>query len=281
MSCHAQLLWKVSGGNTFKPSYLFGTIHLETAQYIDSVPGLRAAIADVDVVYGEILKDSLVSNNLVMKMASRLIAPADSTIDRLLTEDEYQLVDSVVRNYMMGLVGLDRLAKLKPLAVTNQLNMMQMQKYFPEQMGIAGGLDAAIQEAGQALGKHIDGLETVEMQIEMLFGTPLDVQAQELVDFCRKDKIIVDISKNLCDAYHAQDLAAIENMIAVDEDQEMKEKMEKLAYERNRNWMDRITMTLPVQSVLIAVGVAHLVGDQGLISLLREQGYTVEPVFVP
>ena len=55
--------------------------------------------------------------------------------------------------------------------------------------------------------------------------------------------------------------------------------MERLAYKRNRQWMDKITMTLPVQSVLAAVGAAHLVGEQGLIKLLRDRGYTVEPVF--
>lgn len=276
---NAQLLWKVTGGNTCKPSYLFGTIHLETAQYIDSVPGLRDAIANVDVIYGEVLKDSLTSESLVMKMAKDLIAPADSTIDKLLSKEEFLLVDSVVKNYMMGLVGLDRLAKLKPLAVTTQLTMMQMQKYFPEHLGgLKNGLDVGIQSAGEMLGKHIDGLETVEMQLKMLFGTPLELQARELVDFCRKDKDIVEYSEAFCNAYHAHDLAAIEKLTVGDEDEDVQEKMERLAYERNRNWMDKITMTLPVQNVLVAVGAAHLVGDQGLIKLLRDRGYTVEPV---
>ena len=276
---NAQLLWKVTGGNTCKPSYLFGTIHLESAQYIDSVPGLRDAIANVDVIYGEVLKDSLTSESTVMKMAKDLIAPADSTIDKLLTKEEYELVDSVVKSYMMGLIGLDRLSKLKPLAVTTQLTMLQMQKHFPKQQGYKDGLDVGIQSEGQKLGKHIDGLETVEMQIKMLFGTPLELQALELVNFCRKDKDIVDYSDKLCAAYHAHDLAAIEKIFVDDEDEELQENMERLAYKRNRQWMDKITMTLPVQSVLVAVGAAHLVGEQGLIKLLRDRGYTVEPVF--
>lgn len=35
---------------------------------------------------------------------------------------------------------------------------------------------------------------------------------------------------------------------------------------------------LPAASVLIAVGAGHLPGEKGLISLLRQKGYTVEPV---
>ena len=54
--------------------------------------------------------------------------------------------------------------------------------------------------------------------------------------------------------------------------------METVSYKRNRNWMEKIEMTLPVQSVLIAVGAAHLLGPEGLIQLLRDRGYTVEPV---
>jgi len=157
--------------------------------------------------------------------------------------------------------------------------MLQMQKHFPKQQGYKNGLDVGIQSEGQKLGKHIDGLETVEMQIKMLFGTPLELQAHELVDFCLKDKDIVDFSDKLCAAYHAHDLAAIEKLTVDDEDEELQEKMERLAYKRNRQWMDKITMTLPVQSVLVGVGAAHLVGEQGLIKLLRDRGYTVEPVF--
>ena len=55
-------------------------------------------------------------------------------------------------------------------------------------------------------------------------------------------------------------------------------EMDRMSYDRNRKWMEKITMTLPVQRVLVAVGAAHLVGKDGLINLLRERGYTVEPV---
>ena len=279
-SVNAQLLWKVSGGNTYKPSYLFGTIHLETSAYIDSVPGLRQAINEVDAVYGEILKDSLIGGNTVMKMAKELIAPSDSTIDKLLTTEEYQLVDSVVNNYMMGLIGLDKLTKLKPVALTTQITLMQMAKYFPQFTGTSSGIDASIQDEALKLGKHVDGLETVEDQIRALFGTSLKEQAQELVELCRNDKKFMQYNQELCDAYHAQDLAAIERIV-LDKEKGMSDAaMDRSCYDRNRRWMDKITMTLPVQSVLVAVGAAHLVGKDGLIELLRQRGYTVDPVII-
>ncbi len=281
MSCHAQLLWKVSGKDCYKPSYLFGTIHLETREYIDSVPGLNEAIESVDAIYGEIYSENILDKAAMGKIMKDVVAPADSTIDKLLTKEEYNIVDSVVRAYMMGLIGLENLKMLKPAVVYEQLYVMQMQKYFPKAQDFANSLDMAIQNRGIQLSKHVDGLESLDDQIKTLFSASLTKQAQDLVDFCRKDNTIEQYGKQQCDAYHAQDLAALERIIFNPEMGMSEEDMETVCYKRNRNWMDKITMTLPVQSVLIAVGAAHLVGDQGLIALLREQGYTVEPVFVP
>lgn len=281
LASNAQLLWKVTGRDTCKPSYLFGTIHLETSKYIDSVPGLRDAISSVDAIYGEIQMDSLTDNDVMMRAVNNLIAPPDSTIDKLLTKEEYQLVDSVVNSYFMGMITLETFSKMKPVVLSSQLGVMQMKKYFPEQLGLNDVIDVAVQAAGRELGKRIGGLETIEMQINMLYGTPLDVQAQELVNFCRMDKDIINYSKELCDAYHAQDIDTLEKLLLLEEagvDEMANEIIEKLAYERNRRWMNTITEIIPRESMLVAVGAGHLVGKDGLIELLRRDGYTVEPV---
>ena len=135
----------------------------------------------------------------------------------------------------------------------------------------------AIQKRGKSLGKRIDGLEGVEDQLTALFGAPLMEQAEELLEFCRKDDKFDDSSRQLHDAYRAQDLAKIENIVFDSEMGMDDADMERLSYVRNRSWMDKITTTIPVQRVLVAVGAAHLVGKDGLINLLRERGYTVEP----
>ena len=53
---NAQLLWKISGNGLEKPSYVFGTHHVAPASMLDSIPGFNQAIADCDVVYGEVEK---------------------------------------------------------------------------------------------------------------------------------------------------------------------------------------------------------------------------------
>ena len=285
MNCvvaQGQLLWRITGGNCYKPSYLFGTIHLETSNYIDSVAGLPEAIASVDAIYGEVVRDEMLSKSTMSKVLKESLAPADSTIDRLLTPEEYRLVDSVVRSYMMGLIGLDRLNKLKPMAIVMQLEAMQMAKYFPDLKSLAdGGLDLAVQSRGSELGKYVGGFETVEQQIAIAYGSTLEEQARDLVDMCAKDKDFGDYNKQLCDLYHSQDLKASERLLLDPERGMGVEGLERLSYSRNRKWMDKIVATLPIQSMLIVVGAAHLMGKGGLIELLRSRGYVVEAVDAP
>ncbi len=54
--------------------------------------------------------------------------------------------------------------------------------------------------------------------------------------------------------------------------------MDLLLYNRNRKWARELKKLLPGRSLLVAVGAAHLPGKEGVIELLRKEGYTVEPV---
>ncbi len=276
---HAQLLWRISGGNCYKSSYLFGTIHLETGEFIDSVAGLSDAISSVDAIYGEVVRDELASKNAISKVLKESFAPADSTIDKLLTREEYVMVDSVVRHYMMGLIGLDKLSRLKPIALALQLEVLQMAQYFPDfQSAASNGIDIAVQNRGAELGKYVGGFETIDVQMSIIYGSSLKDQARELVEMCAGDKEFGEYNRRLCELYHNQDLSGLESLV-LDEKMGMgADGMERLSYARNRKWMERIERTLPVQSMLIVVGAAHLVGKDGLIELLRSRGYVVEPV---
>lgn len=52
----------------------------------------------------------------------------------------------------------------------------------------------------------------------------------------------------------------------------------KMVAERNNRWLKKVEDILKDRACLIAVGVMHLSGDKGLISLLQDKGYVVQPV---
>jgi uncharacterized protein YbaP (TraB family) len=52
----------------------------------------------------------------------------------------------------------------------------------------------------------------------------------------------------------------------------------KLLEDRNKAWIPRIDILCREKSSFIAVGAGHLGGPEGLIALLKKQGYQVTPV---
>lgn len=65
----------------------------------------------------------------------------------------------------------------------------------------------------------------------------------------------------------------------LDPDLGMDEKTRRMLIDdRNADWLKQLSSILPSESVFIAVGAGHLIGDTGLIKELQKAGYTVTPV---
>jgi uncharacterized protein YbaP (TraB family) len=54
----------------------------------------------------------------------------------------------------------------------------------------------------------------------------------------------------------------------------------KLVDKRNNNWIPKLVDLFSKKSCFVAVGAGHLAGENGLINLLKKQGYTVEPISI-
>lgn len=279
LASQAQLLWKVSGNGLARPSYILGTHHMAPASMIDEIPGINIAIEGCDIVVGEIEKDSLVSQTAQMRMAQSMIAPPDSTLDKLFTPDEYAIVEQVFNKYFgsMG-VKLNQMKTLKPNAISTQLQAMQAIRYFPN-FDANNLIDVAVQERANELGRPSAGLETLQEQIDLLFNTPLTEQAQGLLEACKQDDKFLEMSVALSEAYASQDLDRIFTVMSESvEGEENEDAMDALLYDRNRAWVPKLIEMMPERACLVCVGAGHLPGPQGVLQLLRDRGYTVEPM---
>ena len=275
----AQLLWKVSGNGLSRPSYIMGTYHFAPASMMEKIPGMQQAVEGCDVVVGEIEKESMMSAEAQAKMAQAMIAPLDSTLDKLFSPEDLAIVEQVFDKYFgaMG-VKLSQMNMLKPNAISVQMQAMQAVKYFPN-FNQNELIDLAVQTAANEMGRPSIGLETIEEQIELLFNGPLTEQAEGLLEACKKDDLFTVQSSALVEAYMAQDLNRIEAVFTDPElGGENAEEMEALIYDRNRSWAEKLHKMMPERAALVCVGAGHLPGDQGLLQLLRNRGYTVEPM---
>ena len=273
LTSNAQLLWKISGNGIKKHSYIVGSHHACTFQYCDSIPGLMKAFEKVDYVIGEydMVKSQQMTPEETMKLKSMMMMPADTSFASLFAEDEKAKLDEFLKS-KLG-VPSDKLATLKPMAIMITVQNKVIMEILPDAATMTS-MDKYMQTFADYKGKGVGGLETMNYQMELLFGGSLESQADALFEYIDTGNTKELITK-LTDAYKSQDLNLLWEVFM--------EQMSKYDYDnvvtvRNRNWEKQMKELLPKQSTLFVVGAGHLPGEFGMINLLRNAGYKLKPV---
>jgi hypothetical protein len=108
--------------------------------------------------------------------------------------------------------------------------------------------------------------------LNILDSIPFEQQLS--LDF-DKFKIDKDYYKLLY-LYLDQDLEGLDSLMFSDPD------FVKVEYNllsgRNLKWIPKFKDAMAIESSFMAVGCAHLIGDKGLINLLKNEGYTLTPI---
>lgn len=276
---NAQLLWKVSGKDLAKPSYVFGTHHLAPLSITDSVPGFKQAMNETEQVYGEIVMEEMQSPINMQKMQQAIMLPGDTTLHTLFNSAQYDSVAVKIKQ-LMG-VELQMFDKIKPAFLTAQISaliaMKTVEGFNPRQQ-----LDGWIQSEAQKQGKAVAGLETMDFQMGVLFGTQtLQRQADQLLCTVMNLNKAEQQTRRMSAAYMKQDLKQL--MEIVEEKQgnscdALPEEEEALIYRRNANWAEVMPAIMKEKATFFAVGSGHLAGERGILNLLSKQGYTIEAV---
>lgn len=260
------LLWEVSGNGLAKPSYVLGTMHILCAQDANLSPQLRQVLDAVAQVYLEVDMDDLGQ----MFGSLKAMAMRDgTTLSDLLTPEEYQRVEAFFNK--KGPLPFKMLERYKPML----LSAMVVEQQLPCEK--ANGVEMMLMAEATSRKQEIKGLETMEFQAGLFDSIPYSVQAKELlkaIDSMGQEKASID---SLLLAYRQQDLALIEKVSMMD-DGSVGANLDLLLYGRNRNWATQFGPIAQKMPTLFAVGAAHLPGSQGLLDLLRKQGYTLRPL---
>lgn len=265
------LLWKISGNGLEKPSYLFGTIHMLCKEDAFLSENMLKAIREADRVYLELDMDNLFE---MIGMVSKMKMKNDTTLKDLLTAEEYALTKAFFEK-KQTMLPFTVLETYKPMVASSLL--MESSMVCDQQVA----METLIMDEAKKNGKRIDGLETMAYQMSVFDSIPYSLQAKELY------KSIVDDEKSkqegeklmtaMMNAYREQDLEKLSDLIAT-ADNDMRGFEDLLLYNRNRNWVAKLKTLLHEKALVVAVGAGHLPGDQGVIELLRKEGYKLTPV---
>ena len=259
------LLWKIEGNDLPEPSYLFGTIHAICPEEVIITDAIEKAVDSSAQVALELDLDD---QRLMVEMGRLAFLPGDSTLHDLFSEEDYARLNRWMKD-SVG-ISIDPMINLRPLwligMLINQVIGCKATSYEEIFMATARRQD-----------KEIIGIEQPEEQLAAFSTIPLQEQARMVLDIIDHMDSTRAAFRRLADAYTAHDLQKLRELV-LNSSIEYGRYSEELIEKRNRNWIPRILREARQNATFFAVGAGHLPGDDGLISLLREEGYTVAPV---
>jgi len=274
------VFWEISGKGLKYPSYLFGTHHLYPTDSIKKNEFVKNKINASKAVVGEISLDNMMAASMAMMKVAIM---QDTTLKDLLGEKKFNQVDEYLQaNFGMGAAMFNR---MRPMVLVQLISVKKLAKDLglDEQKMATGdpanSLDGYFQQYGKSQNKEVLGLETIELQANVLLkGYSLSRQAEMLIEVIEdKGSQSTDSFKKLNQYYAEQNLNELAKM-GLDGENMKQSEYDALLKNRNDAWMPQIYKLIQEKPVFIAVGALHLVGKDGLIYQLRKKGYKVNPL---
>ncbi len=269
------LLWKIEMPGQSQPSYLFGTIHMIPKEDYFLPSGLDEAFDKSKQVVFEIDLDEMSDMGSMMGMLSNLMMKDGTTLQDLLTPQEYTEVSKYFDN--MGL-PMFLLSKVKPMF----LSMLAEVNMNPEEMQSDDivSYEMNLYDRAQKAKKEVGGLETMQYQMSLFDSIAYKDQAIMLMDAIKGTNADTDMYDQTVELYKHQDIEAMIEMATEPKPGEDGNFENVLINNRNKNWIPIMSKMMKNGPVFFAVGAGHLAGENGVLSLLKKQGYKVTPVSV-
>lgn len=259
------LLWKISGKDMQQPSYLFGTIHIVCADKYVWTETMRKTFESSNELCLEMDMDD---PGIIMQVAAGMMEQSGKKLEDYFTEEEYTLIEKYFRD-SLG-VNIAMFTGMKPVVLQTLLTSSA------QLCDSVVSYEVKLSEAAKNVNKEITGLETAAEQIRLLDQIPPDSIVKELVRVARGQSDEPSMYYAMIDAYVKQNIAELYALII--KSKEQGDNLDAFLDERNEKWIDRMAERMDQRSVFFAVGAGHLWGEKGLINLLRDQGYTIEPL---
>lgn len=261
----AQLLWKVSKDN-YKPSYLFGTIHIVPEKQFVVWPAVDSVFRACTKLVMEMDLDMSASE--MLQAAKQMSLPEGKTLDAYVPKENYERI----RAYCIDSLGwkkrkFSRYSRMKPFYFSSMV--------LTAQLGKVKGYEQYFSSQAKRMKMPVLGLETMQEQMKALDAISIEEQARALDESVVSGRLEYF---NMLELYLKRDLENLGALMA--ESDEMSDGFsDALLIKRNKNWVPLLQKWMSENSIFVAVGAGHLPGEDGLISLLRKEGYRVESVY--
>ena len=267
------LLWKVSDADN--SLYLLGSFHMLMADDYPVSADIDAAFEDAESLLFEIDPAALTSPDTIAKFQKASAYDDGRTLSQVLPAATRDKLETLLAA-SGGSIATFEAAEPWAVNLGLVLGIVQAMGFRSED-----GLDRYFMARAEKSGKPVAGLESVDVQMAALDGTPHAEQIAGLDEFLSDPAKAVTEMRALHASWRQGDLKALDQKFRAEMAQESPDSYRLVNVDRNNAWMSTLEQRLKVagsNDTLAVVGTLHLLGDDGVVEKLRAKGYKVERV---
>lgn len=265
-------LWVASKGAN--KVYVAGAIYAMRASDYPVPKAFDEAYAKASVMVFETDRDDPAETGANLTQAQAVALMKDAQGKRL-SEVLHPDVYALLVNYLT----LKKIvtASVEPWSAQMLMNVLPVEDVNLQVGATAKGFDTYLVDKAKADGKTIVGLETADSQRAML-QTINEGLENELVLTTLQDLITGKSATELLallSAWRLGDMSVLQSSVDSVRTQNRKD-YDLVNTDRNLAWTAKIELMLDTpETEMIVVGATHVAGPEGLITLLKNRGYTV------
>ena len=257
--------WKLEGSR--EPVYLLGSMHLLRPGDETLNEEIRRLAGAVDVIYMELDLDNLDPVQTASTMLALGMSADGRTLPEILGPEAWREVEASLEELEIDpLMIQGQKPWLAALTVT-QVRLAQLG------FGADAGVEQQILRAADEDGTPIQGLETLEQQLEALNSLSDEAQKEFLLNSLSDAQDLEEQVDEMVSAWANGDVEELDRVLLGDL-RESPEVYENVLLERNERWAEKLEQVARARrAALVVVGTGHLIGEGSVTDLLEERGF--------
>lgn len=251
--------------------YLGGTIHVLSQADYPLPNAFKEAFTDAEKIIFETDMAAMTSPEAQAKMRAVIMFQDQRKLHDVLSKSVYKQLEDFLSDRQIPIANF---GNFTPAGISLTLTFLELQRLG---LSSTAGVDAYYSARAKDEGKSVGMLESIDEQIAFIAnmndGDPDEIVASSLQD-------LGDFGstwKEFLAAWRSGDTITFGELALTPMRNEFPELYQTFLVKRNNAWIEKITPMLDNQEIeFLLVGYAHMVGEDGLLTQLKNAGYTVD-----
>ncbi len=274
------LFYKIGKEGSDINIYLLGSIHAANDDIYPLNDTIMSAYNQSDYLAVEVDTVALTSDfDLQLELAQKMLYTDGTTIKDHIGDELYNQMVALLREKGSYSSIYDN---YKPVFFESLFENVII---ADADMDPNAGIDMHFLNLAKKDEKNILEIETAEFQYDLLLSNPIELDKMMLEEYVNSYDESVSEMKNIYSAWKKGDISELEKELMEDSNEELSaEEIEMLENynqalinDRNYGMVNALEKYFDEEKkVFCVVGLGHVIGDEGIISLMEKKGYNIE-----